>query len=264
MTTTRLAIIGCTGRMGRALLRLASEDSGLALVAAVTAADDPLIGQDAGVIAGAAGNGVRVAPELSTSADVAIEFTAPAGCVQWARRCAELRLPLVSGTTGLTQQDRDTLADAARSIPLLWAANMSIGVNLLLRLLQQAAAALPGWDVEIVEAHHRRKVDAPSGTARAMLDAVCQARGVDPLDVATYGRFGQCGPRTDGEIGVHAVRMGSVVGLHEVDFASPHETLTLRHDASSRDAFAAGALRAAKWLAGRPAGLYDVAAAISA
>jgi 4-hydroxy-tetrahydrodipicolinate reductase len=259
MSPIRVAIIGCTGRTGQAVLRSVAGDPAFVVAAAVTTADDPALGCDAGQLIARGDLGVVVGAECAAACDVAIEFTLPAGCRAWATWCAESGVALVSGTTGLAEPDRAALRTAAERVPVVWAPNMSIGVNLLLRLAREAAARLDeSWDVEICETHHRDKIDAPSGTARALLDAVCDARGDDPLGAATYGRFGHCGPRESGEVGVHALRLGGNVGEHAVHFASAGETLTLHHRAQSRDIFAAGALRAAHWVVGRPPGLYSM------
>lgn len=254
MTPVRLVIAGCTGRMGRALLRLAGEDAGLRLVGAVTVGGDPLIGQDAGLVACGRSAGVEIADGAAALADAVVEFTSPAGTLAWADWCRERRVALVSGTTGLEAKHHERLRAASEIAPVLWAANMSVGVNVLLRLVNLAARALADWDCEIVEAHHNRKADAPSGTAKALLESVCAAR--DEAAAVVHGRSGAVGARPRGEIGVHALRLGGVVGDHDVHFGLPGEVVTLRHHAESRDIFAAGALRAAKWLAGRPAGLY--------
>jgi len=255
----RLAIIGCCGRMGQSLLRLAAADPAFQTVAAVTIAGDPALDRDAGQMLGMDATGVVVSQRCEAGCDVAIEFTSPAGCCAWARWCAQHGVALVSGTTGLSEADTAVLRSAAERIPVVWAPNMSVGVNLLLRLVADAATRLgPAWDVEICETHHKDKVDAPSGTARALFETICTARGQDPLEAATYGRYGPCGPRQPGEIGVHALRLGSHIGEHDVHFAAAGETLTLRHRAQSRDIFAAGALRAARWVAGRPPGLFGL------
>jgi 4-hydroxy-tetrahydrodipicolinate reductase len=256
--------------MGRALVRLASQDAALALVAALTRSDDPLLAKDAGTIAGIDPLNVPVVDSLACDADVLIEFTTPAGCIAWASACASRRVAFVSGTTGLGESERAVLADAARRIPVLWSANFSIGVNVLLELVSSAARLLGrDWDVEIIEAHHAAKVDAPSGTARALLDAVHSSRSPAPGGSAdapgphvAFGRSGQYGPRPAGEIGVHALRLGGVVGDHDVLFASVGEVLTLSHRALSRDIFAAGALRAARWIVSRPPGLYQMTDAL--
>ncbi len=259
MSTLRIAIAGCTGRMGTALLRLAGGDPAFRIVAAVTVAGDPRLGEDAGRVAATEPLHVPITTEIQEPCDGLIEFTTPAGCETWARWCEQHGVPLVSGTTGLAPLQQAALRAAAQRVPIVWAPNMSIGVNLLLRLVGDLAARLDeSWDVELSETHHRRKVDAPSGTARALLEEICRARGQPPADVAVHGRAGQCGPRRAGEIGVHAVRMGAIVGEHEVHFTSEAESLTLRHRAFSRDTFAAGALRAVRWLQGRAPGLYNM------
>jgi 4-hydroxy-tetrahydrodipicolinate reductase len=245
--------------MGRAIVRLAAADPGVRLVAGLTIAGDPSVGLDLGVVAGVQPIGVTVAEEFTVAADVLIDFTSPSACIHWARWCATQRVPFVSGTTGLDATQHEALRDAAKATPVLWASNMSVGVNLLIELAGQMARTLgETWDVEIVEAHHRQKADAPSGTAKSLLSAVCEARGTSPESAVRHGRSGAPGPRTRGEIGVHAVRMGGVVGDHDVHFASPGEIITLRHHAESRDIFARGALRAARWIAERPAGLYQM------
>lgn len=259
MSPTRLAIAGCCGRMGKALLRLAGEDTELRVVAAVTVTDDPALGKDAGLLVGLEELGVAVTERCEAECDVVIEFTLPAGCHAWAGWCADRGVALVSGTTELSDADMTALRAAAQRVPVLWSPNMSVGINLLLELVSDAARRLDeSWDVEICETHHQQKIDAPSGTARALFETVCAARGKDPLDTATYGRYGQCGPRQPGEIGIHALRLGDNTGEHEVHFGAAGETLTLRHRAQSRDIFAAGALRAARWIVGRQPALYHM------
>ncbi|MEP0845329.1 MAG: 4-hydroxy-tetrahydrodipicolinate reductase [Phycisphaerae bacterium] len=259
MSALRLAIFGCTGKMGRAVVRLASADDGFRVVAAVTRAGDPYLAQDAGSPAGAPLLGVAVAQECAASCDVAIEFTSPSGCVACAEWAAARGVAVVSGATGLAPPQQARVEAAARAVPIVRSPNMSVGVNVLLKLVADAARQLgPEWDVEIVEAHHRQKTDAPSGTARALLQAVCDVRSVRAEEVVKPGRSGECGPRRAGEIGVHAVRMGGVVGEHDVHFADSGEVLTLGHRAASRDIFAAGALRAARWVVGRQPGLYSM------
>ncbi len=258
MSALRLAIIGCTGRMGRALIRRASADPAFQVVAAISTPDDPLLDHDAGAIGGIGLLGLPVRAELEVACDVAVEFTLPPGCAAWAERCAAQGVALVSGTTGLSADQRRTLESAAQRVPVVWSANMSIGVNLLADLVQQVARRLgAAWDVEIIERHHRRKVDAPSGTALQLKDAVCGAPPRVASSVA-LGRAGQIGARPANEVGIHAVRMGGVIGEHEVCFASEDEIVTLSHSARSRDTFATGALRAAAWAARRPPGLYSM------
>jgi 4-hydroxy-tetrahydrodipicolinate reductase len=257
--SVRLAIVGATGRMGQTLLRRAAATPGVTVAAAVTIAGDAKLGQDAGPQGGLEPLGVALRATIDGPCDALIEFTSPAGLRTWAAWCAARRVPLISGTTGLSAADEELLRATAAAAPVVWAPNMSIGVNLLLTLVQEAAARLgPEWDIEIVEAHHRHKVDAPSGTAKALLAAAAAGRGVTAESVAVYGRSGAPGARPAGQIGIHAVRMGAIVGEHDVHFASAAEELTLRHRAESRDTFADGALRAARWVQGRAPGLYGM------
>lgn len=269
-TPLRIGVAGCTGRMGRVLLRLIAAADDLTLAAALTTADDPLVGQSVRALIDGDfhDDDATIAADTDAKPDVLIEFTLPTGARQWLEWCRARRIPLISGTTGLTDADFAALRDAAGEIPILHAPNMSIGVNLLLRLVGQVAAMLDeSWDIEIVESHHRHKVDAPSGTAEALLRAAADARmrdatksGTrDAADMAVYGRHGKPGERPAGEIGVHAVRMGGLVGEHCVHFASDNEQLTLTHRAASRDIFAHGALAAARWIVTQPAGLYGMA-----
>lgn len=240
------------------LLRLARDDARFELVAAVTRTDDPLIGQDAGAVHGAAPLGLSVAPAYEGACDVVVEFTLPDGCAAWADWCGRRGCALVSGTTGLSAGQHARLAAAAERAPVLWSPNMSLGANVLARLAAQAAEWLADADIEITEAHHSAKIDAPSGTAKMLLESVCEARGVSAAESAVYGRSGAAGPRRRGEVGVHALRMGDVIGEHEVHFAHAGESVSLRHRAHVRETFAAGALHAARWLAGRPPGLYGM------
>lgn len=257
MTPLRVAVVGAAGRMGRAILRLLVEDRRFSLVAAIVAPDDSAIGLDAGVLAGAGAMNVPVGCDPPEQCDVVLEFSSPDGCGAWAQWCGARAAALVSGTTGLQPHHREALSAAAATAPVVWSANMSVGVNVLLALVESAASRLtPGWDVEIVEAHHRRKVDAPSGTAGLLRDAVFAGRGEVLRE--RPGRAGVVGPRAADEIGLHAVRLGGVIGDHDVLFASENEVVSLSHRALSRDVFASGALRAAAWAAGRPPGLYDM------
>ena len=259
MKPIRLAVAGCTGRTGLAVVRLASGDPHFHVVAGLTHPADPLIGRDVGEAARLDPLGVAVQSECAAACDVVVEFTLPAGCAQWAAWCAENGAALVSGTTGLEAPQLEALEQAARSVPVVWAPNMSVGANLLLRLVAEVARRVDeSWDVEISETHHRHKVDAPSGTAKALLEAVRRSRSIQAEQQAVFGREGQCGPRTPGEIGVHARRLGEIVGEHDVTFGSAHESLTLQHRAFSRDAFAQGALHVARWACAQPPGLYSM------
>ena len=258
----KIAIIGAAGRMGQALIRCARPIQGLEVVVAVEAATSPFVGKDPGAVAGTGETGLRITSDLAAAvqaADVAIDFSFHENVPQTAKLAARYGKGLVIGTTGLTPEERAVVEQAAEMVPIMWAPNMSLGVNLLFALTQRAAAALGlDYDAEIVEMHHRLKKDAPSGTALRLAETVAAGRGQDLKAVAVYGREGLVGERPRGEIGVHAVRGGDVVGDHTVMFAIEGERVELTHKASSRDTFARGALRAAVWLPGRKPGLYDM------
>lgn len=235
----KLVIIGARGRMGRMLQETAAGQPDLAVAGLVDQGDDP-------------------APAIA-SGDVVIDFSVPAAAPRVAALCAEHRRPLVLGTTGLSNAEKTSLTAAAAHIPLVWSANYSTGVNLLFWLARRAAEILgPEFDLEIVELHHRHKQDAPSGTALRLAEILAAARRLDPGTAFRHGRHGQVGARTREEIGLHAVRGGDVVGDHTVLFASDGERVELTHKAASRAPFALGALRAARWVLGRPPGLYDM------
>ena len=253
MSGRRLAVLGSSGRMGRAVVRLAHE-AGMKVVLAVAASGH---GRDAGELAGIGAIGTMVtgdAAAIATSgADVVIDFSAPAALVEAAPFCASAGVAIVSGTTGLDEAAKLALDEAAKRCAVLWEPNMSVGVHVLSSLVAQAARALGStFDVEVVETHHRAKVDAPSGTAIRLGDVVKEARDAHYV----HGREGRPGPRKADEIGMHAVRGGDVIGDHTVFFLGDGERLELTHRASSRDLFAHGAVRAAGWIAGRPAGRY--------
>jgi 4-hydroxy-tetrahydrodipicolinate reductase len=253
----RLAVVGANGRMGRAIVRLAHA-SGIEIVCAVGGDD---VGRDAGELAGVGPIGTSVVGGLASieraRAQVVIDFSIPVATAALAPIAAAAGSAIVTGTTGLGADARRALDQAASKVPVLWEPNMSVGVHILAQLVSRAAAALGDWDVEIVETHHRGKVDAPSGTALRLLEAAQQGRGAATHLV--HGRQGKPGPRSDGEIGIHALRGGDVVGDHTVHLLGPGERLELTHRATSRDVFAHGALRAAQWIAGRPAGRYTLA-----
>ena len=255
----RIAISGAGGRMGRRVAALAIESEQFDVVAGLEAAGHETIGKDIGELAGVGRFGVKVGSELAAPADVLIDFSSPAGTLAGLAACRKARTPMVIGTTGLTDSQRAEVADAADQIAIVQAANMSVGVNVLLKLVAAAAKALgTDYDVEIAEAHHRFKADAPSGTAIALAKSICQALGKDYGESVVLGRGGQC-PRKSGEIGLHALRVGDTVGEHAVHFGNLGETVTLAHSAHTRDTFARGALRAAAWLIGRKPGLYTMA-----
>jgi 4-hydroxy-tetrahydrodipicolinate reductase len=259
---TRIGIAGAAGKMGRALIRAVREHPGLTVTAAWERPGHPQLGQDAGELAGAERAQVKVtAAEAARldDCDMIIDFTAPGPTTELAAKAAAAGRALVIGTTGLSAEQLQSLRQAAQRVAVIYATNYSLGVNLLWRLARQTAAALgEDFDIEIVEAHHNQKKDAPSGTAMTLYEELCRGRGLDPKLAARYGRQGLTGPRTPGEIGIHAVRGGDIVGDHTVIFAGPAERLELRHQAHSRDTLARGAVRAAAWLAGKPAGWYSM------
>ena len=261
-----ILLLGAAGRMGQAITRLLAGGTfpGLALAAAVDRPDAPLLGQDAGSAAGARPLGVPLSADLeaalATRPDLTIDFTSRSATAAAAPRLAAAGVPWIVGTTGLEEPEKAAIAAAARSIPVVLSANMSVGVNLLYALVEQAARALQGrgYDCEIIERHHRRKKDAPSGTALFLGEAAAAGYGWPLRDVAIDGRSGLPGERPEREIGFHAVRGGDIVGDHTVLFAADGECLELSHRATSRDTLAIGALRAAAWLPGRAPGLYSM------
>ncbi len=263
---TKVVVIGAAGRMGRTLVRCIATRAvpGVHLVGAVDLWDSPEIGRDAGLVAGAGELGVAVTSNLAAvapEADAIIDFSAHHGTAGNASRCADWQRPLVIGTTGLNAEERREVERAARRIPIVMSPNMSLGVNLLLRLVEEAARALKdhGYDVEIIERHHRQKRDAPSGTALALGEAVARGLEWSLEDVAVHGRHGLSPyARPERQIGFHAVRGGDLVGDHTVLLAGTGECIELSHRATSRETFAVGALRAAQWVVGRPAGLYSM------
>jgi 4-hydroxy-tetrahydrodipicolinate reductase len=259
MIPLRIASHGAAGRMGQRLVALASVDPELQVVAAVDSPSHPRLGEDAGIVAGVASLGMPLAGRLETTPDVVIDFSVPAGAEAITRLCVERKLSLVMATTGLDDTQQQMLRDAARSIPLLWSPSMSLTVNLAMRLSEIAGRALAGHpsgaDVEIIERHHRFKEDAPSGTALRFGEIIGQAMG---LSKHVHGREGRPGKRPHDEIGYHAVRTGDNPGEHTIVFGLLGETLELSVRASNRDCYAHGALTAAKFLAGKPAGMYGM------
>ena len=254
----KIAIAGAAGRMGRRIAALAIESEQFDIVAALEMPGHPAIGQDMGELAGVGRFGVKVADAMEGRPDVLIDFTLPEGTMHWLDVCRGQKVPLVIGTTGLTESQQAAVADAAAIVPIVHAANMSVGVNLLLKIVAEVAAALGAdYDIEIAETHHRFKKDAPSGTAIALAKSICEALGKDYGQVAVLGRGGQC-PRPKGEIGLHALRVGDTVGEHAVYFGNLGETITIAHSAHTRDTFARGALRAAQWIVARQSGLYNM------
>ena len=262
MDTIPIAIVGAAGRMGRMLVQAVHAEAGVTVAAAVEREDDPHIGADAGTVAGIGEIGVRIEGSLDrvlATAEVCIDFTLPEPAVEHAGACRSRSCPMVIGTTGLSAGQLAALADAARDIAVVHAPNMSVGVNLCFKLLDIAARALgDGVDVEIIEAHHRHKVDAPSGTAVRMGEIIAAALGRDLAECAVYGREGHTGARDRRTIGFETIRAGDIVGEHTVMFGGDGERIELTHRSSSRANYAAGAVRAARWIVGRPPGLYDM------
>lgn len=257
----KIAIFGAGGRMGQALIRCARHLGDLKVVAAVEANQCPFMGKDAGIVAGTMDIGVLISDDVrkgAGKADVLIDFSFPSSSAKHALLAAEMKKPIVIGTTGLNKEENECLKKASARTAVLWSPNMSLGVNILNAVIGQIAGKLANYDIEIVETHHSHKTDAPSGTAMRLAETAAAARGVHLDNTAVYGRKGNIGARPPGQIGVHAVRAGDVVGDHTVIFATEGERLEMTHRASSRDCFALGALRAAQWLAGKSPGLYDM------
>ncbi|SBS32505.1 4-hydroxy-tetrahydrodipicolinate reductase [Marinomonas aquimarina] len=258
----RIAVIGAAGRMGKTLIQAITDANGVELGAAIVEPTSSLIGADAGEVAGVGKLGVSIVSDIQDCVadfDVLIDFTTPALSVANAAYCAENGKSIVIGTTGLNDEQKALLAEAGQKTSVVFAPNMSVGVNLTLKLLSLAAEILgDDYDVEVVEAHHRHKVDSPSGTALRMGEVVAEALGRDLKECAVYGREGQIGPRTQKEIGFETIRAGDVVGEHSVWFATEGERIEIVHKASSRMTFAKGAVRAAAWLENKQAGLYDM------
>jgi len=259
----KVAVLGAAGRMGRAVLSCIYESSDLKLVGAITEPGDSLLGRDAGELVGAAPAGVPLTDERSQglhAAQVAVDFTLPAVTEANLKACVEHGTALVIGTTGLEARQLNAMERAAHEIPIVYARNMSVGVNVFTELVARAAKALgDGYDVEIAETHHRNKVDAPSGTALALGERIAAAQGRKLSQVAVYSRNGQTGPRVPGTIGFSVVRGGNVVGEHTVRFIGAEEEVEFSHRAADRKTFARGALRAARWAAGQAPGLYSMA-----
>ncbi|MGI9304007.1 MAG: 4-hydroxy-tetrahydrodipicolinate reductase [Gammaproteobacteria bacterium] len=258
----KVAINGAAGRMGRALIEAANLDGAITLGAAVEHPDSSLIGADAGEVAGVGKAGVPILASLAAlgdAYDVAIDFTRPGPALATLDICREQGKRMVIGTTGFSAAQREQIEAAARDIAVVLAPNMSVGLNLCLKLLDTAARVLgDDVDVEVIEAHHRHKVDAPSGTALKMGEVLAAALGRDLDECAVYGRQGNTGERDRKTIGFETIRAGDIVGEHTVLFGAAGERVEITHKASSRMTFARGAMRAAKWLADKPCGLFDM------
>ena len=258
----RVVVCGACGRMGRRIVACASRDEGMEVVGAVESVGNPCLGGDAGEIAGSGKCGVEVTADLAAVADkcdVIVDFSQHAASSRHAAIAAGKGKPIVIGTTGMGEDELGEIRKAAGEVACLVAPNMSVGINLLFRIVGEVARSLgEEYDVEIIETHHRFKKDAPSGTAKRLAESVAKALEGDLDKNAVYGRRGETGERPRGQIGIHAVRQGDIVGEHLVSFACLGERIELAHKAHSRDTFALGALRAAKWIVRRPPGLYGM------
>ena len=257
-----IVVSGAAGRMGRAIIERIHQTEGAMLSGALERTGSPFLKQDVGEIAGIGSLGISVTDEpsrLLADADVLIDFSHPDATLEHLQHCRRADTRMVIGTTGLGDAGKNALEIASREIPIVFAPNMSIGVNLCLKLVDMAARVLgDSVDIEIIEAHHRHKIDAPSGTALRMGEVIASALGRDLGQCAVYGREGQTGARDRRTIGFETIRAGDIVGEHTVMFADIGERIEITHKASSRSTFAAGAVRAALWLSDKPPGLYDM------
>jgi len=262
MSNYRIAIVGASGRMGRNLIEATQQAEGVELGAALVRPGSSLTGSDAGELAGLGKNGVIIADDLRSvmdDFDVLVDFTRPEGTLHYLALCREHNKAMVIGTTGFDEAGKAAIQAAAADIGIVFAANFSVGVNLVLKLLEKAAKVMGDYaDIEIVEAHHRHKVDAPSGTALAMGEAIADAMNWNLRDHAVYAREGHTGERKPQTIGFATVRAGDIVGEHTAMFADIGERVEITHKASSRMTFANGAVKAALWLKEKKSGLYDM------
>lgn len=259
----KLVVVGASGRMGQSLIRVISETEGAVLHAAIDRPDSSALGKDAGVLAGVGELGVAITDDplkAFVDADGVLDFTVPAATIEYTELAAQARIVHVIGTTGMSEEDEAKVTAASRHARIVKSGNMSLGVNLLGVLVKQAAAALSakGWDIEVLEMHHRHKVDAPSGTALLLGEAAAEGRGVSLKDKAVKVRDGHTGPREEGTIGFATLRGGSVVGEHTVLLAGEGETVSLSHKATDRSIFARGAVEAALWARAEKPGLYSM------
>lgn len=257
-----VGVIGAGGRMGRMLIEAVNDNPLTTLNAAIERQGSSLVGADAGEVAAIGRLNVQIVDDLKAvvdDIDVLIDFSLPDATEQNLQVCAEHNVAMVIGTTGFNEQQEQVLAKASEKIAIVYAGNYSTGVNLSLKLLGMAAKAFGAdADVEVIEAHHKHKIDAPSGTAYMMAEAVAEARGQNLKDVAVYGREGQTGEREAGTIGIHAIRGGEIIGDHTVMFIADGEVVEITHRARARMTFAAGAVRAATWVIQQPTGQYNM------
>jgi len=256
----KLVVIGAAGRMGKRIILLAIESSRFDIIAAVERQGHSDIGKDAGLVAAAEPLNVKLDSTWPVGSDVAIDFSQPEAADKTIGYCADNNVALVLGTTGLSSQQREKIKAASQKTPIVYATNMSVGMNALFSLVGKVVTMLgEEYDIEIIEQHHRFKKDAPSGSALTLAENICQATGRDFPRAIIHGRSGKDALRQKGTIGMHAVRAGDITGKHEIIFSTLGETVTLSHTAHSRDTFARGALRAAEWLVGKKPALYSMA-----
>jgi 4-hydroxy-tetrahydrodipicolinate reductase len=262
MAGIKMGVVGCGGRMGRMLVAEIAATEGCLIAGGSEAPGSGYVNQDIGELAGIGRMGIPIGEtveKLIRDSDVVLEFTSPGATVEHAALAAAIGKAMVIGTTGLSADQGDAVRQAALKIPIVWSPNMSLGVNVLLSIVEEAARRLgPDWDVEIMEMHHRGKVDAPSGTALALGRAVAAGRGVVLEEVEQRARDGITGPRRKGDIGFAALRGGDAVGDHHVVFAGIGERLEFTHRTTTRAVFAKGAVRAARWVVGQPPGVYGI------
>jgi 4-hydroxy-tetrahydrodipicolinate reductase len=258
----KLGISGAAGKMGCAVVRVMKDNPEVILAAAWELKGHPCQGQDAGLVAGIPNTGVQVGDEIASNlkkCEVAIDFTSPTATMNLVKEAVAAKCPLVIGTTGLSAEQLAIIKNSSERIPIIYATNFSTGINIMWILAEEAARILgEKYDAEIIEWHHNQKKDAPSGTAVTLLESICKGKGLDPKQAARNGRQGIVGARSKTEVGIHAVRAGEIVGEHCALFAGEGERLEIRHQAYSRDPLARGAIRAAGWLKGKPAGFYGL------
>jgi 4-hydroxy-tetrahydrodipicolinate reductase len=258
----RIIVSGCAGRMGRRIASLVTQEEEMELVGGLERADNPLIGEDIGILIGLGRElGISLSADLSSilnEGDVVVEFTNPIATLEHLRIIAESGGKAVIGTTGFSTSQLEEIKKSSSQIPILLAPNMSVGMNLLFKLMEEAAEVLKEYEVEIVEAHHHNKVDAPSGTAKRLAEVIARTRGLEAEQISVYGRCGMIGKRKREEIGILSIRAGDIIGEHTVMFAAEGERVEFVHRVHSRDTFARGAIKAAKFIEGATPGLYSM------
>lgn len=256
----KLVIVGAAGRMGRRIISLSIDAGWFDIIAAVERKNHPDIGKDAGLVAAAEPLNIKLDSSWPVGADVAIDFSQPAAADETIDYCSKAGAAVVLGTTGLVAAQREKIRKASKKIPIIYGTNMSAGMNVMFSSVGRVAQMLGAeYDIEIIEQHHRFKKDAPSGSALTLAENICKATGKKFPDSLAYNRSGKDALRQEGTIGMHSVRGGDITGIHSVIFSTLGETVMLNHTAHSRDTFAYGALRAAKWLVGKKPGLYSMA-----